>query len=116
MPHIHLLTSSDLVENVDVPDILASLVEELSAQESVDPASVKAYHSLHHTWAMGAGAQHGFVHCSVSLLRGRTPDLRRRIAEAMYARLRECFGSTVESGEASVTLELREMDSETYMK
>ncbi len=116
MPHIHLTTSADLVENVDVPEILAKLVAVLAAQESIEPKAIKAYHTLRSTWAMGEGAPHGFAHCEVAIVAGRSPELRRSIAEAMFAALTGCFAGSVESGEAGVTLELREMAKETYMK
>lgn len=116
MPHIHLFTSANLVENVDIPDILRSLVDELSRQDTVEPSAVKAYHSLFHTWAMGEGAQPGFAHCSVSILEGRPEDLRRRIADAMFACLNEVFRASQNAKEANLTLELREMDKATYRK
>ncbi|HRK21271.1 MAG TPA: hypothetical protein PLX06_05655 [Fimbriimonadaceae bacterium] len=116
MPHIHVYTSADLVENVDIPDILRALVDELAAQETIDAKTIKAYHSLHHTWAMGDGAPTGFAHCSVSLLTGRPVELRKRIADAMYARFKVCFESSIASGEISPTLEVREMDLETYRR
>lgn len=116
MPHIHLYTSADLVENVDIPDILRALVEELAAKATIEAKSIKAYHSLFHTWAMGEGSPAGFAHCAVSLLSGRPVELRKQISDAMYARLGECFSESVASGEISPTLELREMDAETYRR
>lgn len=116
MPHIHLSTSADLVENVDIPDILRVLVEELCRQETIEPNAVKAYHSLMHTWVMGEGAPNGFAHCEIRILTGRAPDVRKRIADAMFRRLRSCFRATIEANEAALTLELREMDRETYQK
>ena len=116
MPHIHLYTSADLVENVDIPDILRALVAELSEQETVDPRAIKAYHSLCHTWTMGEGAPSGFVHCAVSILSGRPDGIKKTIADSMYARLRACFKTSVDAGEASPTLELRGMDKDTYRK
>jgi 5-carboxymethyl-2-hydroxymuconate isomerase len=116
MPHIHLSTSADLVENVDIPDILRALVDELAAQESVDAASIKAYHSLYHTWAMGEGAQAGFASCSISILEGRPEELRVRIADAMFARLRSLFRASADAGEVNLTLELREMAKATYRR
>ncbi len=116
MPHIHLLTSANLVENVDLPDILRRLVAELSVQDSVESSAVKAYHSLFHTWAMGEGAPAGFAHCRVYLLTGRTPELRGRIAEAMFAQMRQVFQDSLAHGEVGVTVEIREMDRETYRK
>lgn len=116
MPHIHVYTSADLVENVDIPDILRALVDELAAQESVEPKTIKAYHSLFHTWAMGEGAPSGFAHCSISLLSGRSAELRKRIAVAMESRFRACFETSIVAGEISPTLELREMDADTYRR
>lgn len=116
MPHIHVYTSADLVENVDIPDILKALVDELARLPTIEPRTIKAYHSLFHTWAMGEGAPAGIVHCSVSLITGRPAELRRQISEAMYARLKECFASSIEGGEVSPTLEVREMDGETYRR
>ena len=116
MPHILLTTSANLVENTDIPDILRELVAELCRHESIDSKAVKSYHSLFHTWAMGEGAPAGFAHCTLSLITGRHAELRKSISDAMCARLRECFKSSLDVGEVSLTFELREMDAETYRK
>ena len=116
MPHILLYTSANLVENTKIPDILRELVNELCRHESIDPKAVKSYHSLFHTWAMGEGAPAGFAHCTLGLMMGRSAELKKTIADAMYARLRECFNSSFDVGEVSLTFELREMDAETYRR
>ena len=116
MPHILLTTSANLVENTEIPDILRELVAELCRHEAIEPKSVKSYHSLFHTWAMGEGAPAGFANCTLSLITGRSVELRQRISDAMYARLRTCFKSSLDVGEVSLTFELREMDAETYRK
>jgi 5-carboxymethyl-2-hydroxymuconate isomerase len=116
MPHLHLSTSSNLVENVDLPDILRALADELSAHESIESASVKAYHSLHHTWAMGEGAPGGFAHLSVRLLSGRPEALRQQIADALLIRMSMLFRASLETGEAGLTVEVVEMDRATYRK
>ncbi len=116
MPHIHLMTSANLVENVDVPDILRSLVETLSKMETVSSAAVKAYHTMHNTWEMGDGAPHGFASCQVSILTGRSPELKQAIADAMWATLSDCFSQSKDAGEVSLTLEVREMEAATYRK
>lgn len=115
VPHIHLETTADLPENADVPDILVALVETLAAQETVAPASIKAYHSLRSNWAMGAGAPEGMAHCTVSILTGRPAELRRKIAEAAMETLKAHFAASLEAREVSLTLELREMERETYL-
>lgn len=116
MPHIHLITSANLIENVDVPEILEKLVDTLSRQDTVSSQAIKAYHTLTNTWQMGDGAPVGFAHCQVSILSGRTPELRKAMSDAMWETLRQAFRDSKDSGDASLTLELREMEAETYRK
>jgi len=116
MPHIHLETTADLPENADVPEILTALVECLSRFETIDSKAVKAYHLLRSNWHMGTGAPPGFAHCTVAILEGRDLDLRKRIADAMYAVLKKSFEMSLDNQEVALTLEVREMDKETYRK
>lgn len=116
MPHIILETTSDLPENANVPDILEALVAKLAAMETIESKSIKAYHTLRMVWCMGDGAPDGFAHCTVAILTGRPEALRKKIADEMYAVLKEHFGQSLELGEVGLTLELREMDAATYRK
>ena len=70
MPHIILETTSDIVENPDVVDILERLVAKLATFETVSSKAIKGYHGLRNTWIMGDGAPAGFVHCEVAILTG----------------------------------------------
>ena len=116
MPHIRLDTTADLPENADVPEILADLVAELSRHETVEPHSIKAYHTLRATWVMGEGAPAGFIHCEVAVLTGRSLDLRKAIGNALAQVLRHHFRTSLEAGDAGLTVEVREMDRETYIR
>lgn len=116
MPHICLETTSDVVENQDIVDILQRLVDKLAEFDTIGPHAIKAYHSLRHTWIIGEGGPAGFIHCEVAILTGRAPDLKKQISDGMYAELIDCFARSHESKEAGITLELREMDKETYRK
>lgn len=116
MPHIVLTTTADLPENANVPDILEGLTRVLSGIETVSPASIKAYHGLRSNWCMGEGAPAGFAHVEVAILTGRPLELRQQIADAMYDELRSHFTMSLENGEVSLTLEVREMAAETYRK
>jgi len=116
MPHIHLETTSDLPENSDVPDILEALVAQLSAQESVPPGSVKAYHSLRSVWAVAEGHPPSIAHCTVKLLEGRTEEQQIRIADALFETLKEHFAASLEAKEVAVTLDVREMKKATYRR
>ncbi len=116
MPHIKLQTTSDVVENQDLVEILERLVAKLASFETIHSHAIKAYHNLQHTWLIGDGGPHGFIHCEVAILDGRPQELKNAIADGMYAELLECFAASCDSKEAGITLELREMDHLTYRK
>jgi 5-carboxymethyl-2-hydroxymuconate isomerase len=116
MPHIIVETTSDVVENQDIVDILERLVAKLASFETITPASIKGYHGLRNTWINGEGAPAGFIHCEVAILSGRQAELVQKITDEMYVELKSCFASSVSSGEAGITLEVREMQKETYRK
>lgn len=116
MPHLHLETTADLPENANVPDILEAIVAELSTYETIQSPSIKAYHTLRSVWHMGEGAPPGFAHLTVAILTGRPMELRRRMAEGMLRVLREHLTMSLEADEVSVSVELREMERETYLK
>ena len=116
MPHIILETTSDLPENANVPDILDALVAKLSSLESIDSKAVKAYHTLRSVWAMGNGAPPGFAHCTVAIMTGREEALRKKIADEMFSVMKHEFSQSLEHREVGITLEVREMNKETYRK
>lgn len=116
MPHIHLETTSDLEENAKLPDILEVLTNVLSKHESMTSKAIKSYHTLRSVWHMGEGAPPGFAHCEVAILTGRPLELRRQIATSLMEVMREEFSESIAAGLAIVTLELREMDGETYQR
>ncbi|RYI20290.1 MAG: hypothetical protein EON48_08885, partial [Acetobacteraceae bacterium] len=96
VPHIHLQTTADLHENGDIPEILATLTQTLSTMETVSPAAVKAYHTLRSNWVVGEGHPDGFAHVEVAVLAGRPEELRIKIADAMFAVLKEAFATSLE--------------------
>ncbi len=116
MPHIHLETTSDLPANADVPDILAAMVEELCRLDTVEAQTVRAYHSLRSNWVMGEGAPPGFAHVTISAFRGRPVEWRKSVSAAMIRVLRQFLASSLEAHEVLVTVEVREMEPESYLR
>src|SRR5687767_780422 len=116
MPHIHLEVTTDLLQEADVPRVLEDLVSRLESYETIAAPSVKAYFTQRDVWSMGTGAAAGFIHCTVSILKGRSLDLRRHISSGMSDTLRDFYRNALDEGRAGLTLELREMDVETYVK
>ncbi|MBX3110904.1 MAG: hypothetical protein KF857_02755 [Fimbriimonadaceae bacterium] len=116
MPHLQLEVTEGLPEVADLTSVLRELADALGAMETVEPKAVKAYAHVRDTWAMGRGASPGFVHLTVCVLSGRPLDLRRQMADRLYEVLAGHFSRSLAGGLASLTLEVREMDRETYRK
>ena len=116
MPHIHLQTTADLPVNADLPDLLSALVDELCGQEAVQSNTVRAHHSLISNWAIGAGAPPGFAHLTVSTFQGKPMEWHKAVSAAMMKVLREHLALSLEAGEVQVTVEIREMERESYLR
>ena len=116
MPRLILETTADLPENGQVPQILEALVEALSHHEGVASRTVKACHTLRSVWHMGEGAPPGFAHLTVAVLTGRTLEWRKHVAKTLYDVMREQFAESLAAQEVSVTLDLHEMNGDTYMR
>lgn len=113
MPHLRLSYSADIFPNDGgVQQLLAELAGCLAGFETLDSRAIKAYATAHREWAMGDGAPTGFVHCEVAILSGRPVELRKQIGAGIAAVLRKVLPRE----EISLTVEIREMDRETYSK
>jgi 5-carboxymethyl-2-hydroxymuconate isomerase len=116
MPHVRLETTSDLEENDKLPDILEALTNALAGQDSMTSKAIKSYHTLRSVWCVGEGGPPGFAHCEIAILSGRPLELRQSIGTSMMAVMQDQFAESLASGAVSVTVELREMDGETYQR
>ncbi len=116
MPHIRMLVTSNAIQDAYIPAVLSELVKTLAGFETIDSKSIKAYCRDLPQWSMGEGATEGFVHVEVCILSGRDLALRKTIAEWMEKVLRTHYQAAINEGRVGVTVELREMDRETYQK
>ncbi|MBX3107853.1 MAG: hypothetical protein KF743_01600 [Fimbriimonadaceae bacterium] len=111
MPHIQVDHSPDF----DPSPLLPLLTTELSAIESVDPAAVKAYCRPAAAFSPGTGAPKGFIHLSVCVLAGRPGSVLAQMADRLDSVARTYLAGRVPYP-MSLTLEIREMDPQTYRK
>lgn len=116
MPHIVLETSSDLAENSHLPEILGALVHKLSQFDTIESKAIKARHTLKPVWVMGEGAPPGFAHCTVSLLDGRPIELKQKIMNGLFEELKTQMSFSLGAELVALSLEVREMDRQTYIK
>jgi 5-carboxymethyl-2-hydroxymuconate isomerase len=116
MPYLHLETTADLPENADVPDILEALAEALAGLESVERKTVRAYHSLRSVWVVGPGAPPGFAHLTASVMEGKTVEWRAELSKGLLGALRESFRASLAAQEAAITVEIREIEADSYLR
>ena len=95
---------------------LGELATLLASFETVEPRAVKAYANVREHFALLPEGPAGFAHVEVSLMRGRSLELRKAIADAMRARVLDEFEEKVAQGEIAITVEIREMDPDTYLR
>lgn len=112
MPHIELRVSPNIVDQVDCRALLGHLVARLAEFETVNPAAIKGYQVTIPTYEMGEGAPNGFIHVTASILSGRPVELRCEMGQALHA----IVNQEADMHAAGASVEIREMDKETYFK
>lgn len=112
MPHIELSVSPNLADRVDSASLLKALVSRLAGFETFESSAIKGYQVNLQTYAMGDGAPDGFIHVTASILTGRPVEVRREAARALY----ELVQTEAAKHGAGASVEIREMDRDTYMK
>jgi 5-carboxymethyl-2-hydroxymuconate isomerase len=116
MPHLILDTCSSLKNRISTESLLAELVETFSRVPTVNSSALKAYVRWHDEWKMGEGAAPAFLHCTACVLSGRHVELRKQMAQTLLEVLIKQLAELLDAKEVQVTVEIREMDSETYLK
>ncbi len=111
MPHLQL----DHYPNFPSHELLKLLVEEFCKIETVDPAAVKAYSRLADQFVPGYLAPKGFVHLSICVLEGRSPEILDQMSEQLYEIGKNYILQNTKIP-VSWTLEIREMNRHSYKK
>ena len=116
MPHLTLEYSDNLPGPVDFDALFARLHATL-AESGFTLAQLKSRAVPHRVFRIGAGAPGSvFVHLTVAILTGRDAAERRRIGERLLTELRPAFARAWDERPCDLTVDVREMDRETYVK
>lgn len=111
MPHLQLSLAGS-ASTFGIREILEELVAAFSQVETVDPGSLKAYVTELPLAVFGEGHPDGMVHCTARVLSGRPLELRQRMGQVLAEVLRKHYGDDP----VKITVEIREMDRDTYVK
>jgi 5-carboxymethyl-2-hydroxymuconate isomerase len=117
MPQVILEYSANIKRPVEAGKILGGLAAVVSAASGIEISNFKSRVLKREKFVVGDGQGGGsFVHLEVGILSGRPPDVKRRIGKDCLEYLEECFEDEAERHELQITVEIREMDKESYFK
>ncbi|KLV05671.1 MULTISPECIES: 5-carboxymethyl-2-hydroxymuconate Delta-isomerase [Photobacterium] len=112
MPNLVMEYAEPVAERVNVPGLLDDLHQVLLTSGVFEPASVKSRSYCCQNWLVGEAANvPTFIHLELSLLSGRSPETKRTISRALMAVLEQHAG-----GINSLTIDIRDMDRECFLK
>ena len=113
MPHIIVEYSPQLEDEIDVPHMLhdmhQSLGERLGGVERIKTRAVKIDHNV----VGEQGIEGRMIHITLLLLEGRDVETKKAYSEPLCDIAKKCTNSF--SSSCAVTLEVRDMDKDTYI-
>jgi 5-carboxymethyl-2-hydroxymuconate isomerase len=117
MPHVILEYSRNVIEELDFHPVFVRIHEALAATGAFAIEEIKSRAVCHDWHAVGSGRpQSAFVHVQLSILEGRSPEIRKAAGAAIMSIIRETFHQSWDELELSLSVEVREMARETYFK
>ena len=112
MPHIIVEHSSNIEDQIDLPDLLQGLHDALAA-EGIDKARIKTRSiPLSHAVVGDHGSSGHMVHITLLLLAGRDVATKKQYADPLHALAKGVLQEKLP--QCAVTLEVRDMNSDTY--
>ncbi len=111
MPHIVVKYSNDLEKEMDVPKLLKDLHVSLTEHETIVRSAIKTYAlSIPYCEVGEEGTANKMVHVILKLLPGRPLELKTEMVTGLKSVL-DTYVSDI-----SVTVEVQELEAETYSK
>jgi len=112
MPHIIVEYSKNLGDAIEVPNLISNLHDTLSEQ-GIDKSRIKSRAIAYNDVVVGdKGASGYMMHITLLILKGRDTDTKKLYGDTLHQVMKDAVkGMDVE---CSTTLEIREMNKETY--
>ncbi len=113
MPHIIVECSANIADDIAIDDLLQILHYKVAAH-NVEIFKIKARAVFLDHYIVADGApENSMVHVTLLLLEGRGKDFAKVVGDGLYADLKAHIAAkNIEY--CAMTLEIREMDAETY--
>ena len=113
MPHAIIEYSANLSAVVSENKITQAVHQAMITSGLFDTDNIKTRAHSTDDYMVGSKARKGsFIHLTISILTGRTTEQRKSLSQSMITILKELAANVADS----LTVEIREMDRETYQK
>lgn len=117
MPHLILQCSANIQPMPEFQALLGELHRAISELTGVAIVNFKSRAMACESFLVGDGSRvHGFAHLDVRLLRGRSIQQKRQIADAALAILRRHFAHAATTLDLQITVDLLDLDADAYRK
>jgi len=110
MPHMIIEYSSGALDQAAVTSLMKALSETASGTGVVRAEDIKVRATSYHHFLV-AGAEESFIHLSVHLLAGRTPDQKETLSISLRRTMSELCPEVI-----SLSVDIRDMDPAAYKK
>lgn len=117
MPHLILEHSPNIVETVDYRHLFSQMTNALMEFGVFNLADIKCrFRPCEHVFVAGGNPQNTFVHLEVRVFSGRSLELRTSLGESLLQLMRKTFADSLNEKICVLTVEIHEMDRQTYLK
>ena len=117
MPHIIVEYSENVLEQVDFKDFFKRLHTLLIENGPFKLQDIKSRAISHPFFYVADGkGSNGFVHLTLSILKGRDLSLRQALAEKILLLLEQEYARSYGELNCSISVEIKELDGDTYRK
>ncbi|MCS6808419.1 MAG: 5-carboxymethyl-2-hydroxymuconate Delta-isomerase [Bacteroidota bacterium] len=117
MPHIILEYSTNIVEKPDFASLFRSIHDAMMKFGVFHRDDLKSRAYACDTYFIADGKpHHAFVHAEIGILSGRSAEMRDELSNDIIDILRTAFQDSLHERHCIVSVEIRELDRETYRK
>lgn len=117
MPHVVLEYSGNVLEQVEFNDFFKKLHSLIIENGPFKLKDIKSRAVRRENFYVSDGNEsNGFVHLALSILTGRELDLKQTLGEKILSFLKQEFARSYEEMSCSISVEIKELDRDTYSK
>jgi len=117
MPHFVLEYSDNILEEVDFKSFFKRLHAVLVENGPFNMSDIKSRAIRHEQFCVANGkGSNAFVHLTLFIFKGRDLGIRKSVGDKILSFLKAEFNRSFEKLHCSLTVDIREMEKDTYFK